>query len=303
MSTLWGVVLAGGSGVRLRPLVRQICGDDRPKQFAPILESKSLLRHTLERVALEIAPERTVIVTCHAHNRYLAEEFPEPPAQHILVQSEDRGTAAGIFLPVQWILAHDPDATVGVFPSDHFIPDREAFMAYVASVEGFVEEHPERIILLGARPGEPEPGFGWIEPGARISSRTGVLVSEVARFWEKPAPETAQGCFARGCLWNTFVFLGKASSILAACRSALPQLTAILDLHPEEAPFECPPATNGQLALPVRGDFSRDVIERHPSLIGVAELPAMTWSDWGTPERVLEGLRFVKRHEEITCRC
>jgi hypothetical protein len=46
----WAIVLAGGEGVRLRPLVRQLCADDRPKQFVKIVGSKSLLGHTLDRV-------------------------------------------------------------------------------------------------------------------------------------------------------------------------------------------------------------------------------------------------------------
>src|SRR5579864_4933263 len=50
---LWAIVLAGGEGVRLRPLVRELCGDERPKQFAKIVGSKSLLRHTLDRVCSE----------------------------------------------------------------------------------------------------------------------------------------------------------------------------------------------------------------------------------------------------------
>jgi len=35
--SLWAVVLAGGEGVRLRPLVRRAFGDERPKQFCPLL--------------------------------------------------------------------------------------------------------------------------------------------------------------------------------------------------------------------------------------------------------------------------
>ena len=96
---LWAIVLAGGEGVRLRPLVRELCGDERPKQFAKIVASKSLLSHTLDRVALKISPEQTVIVTCRAHGKYMAQEVPETPRQRVLVQPEDRGTAAGIFFP------------------------------------------------------------------------------------------------------------------------------------------------------------------------------------------------------------
>src|ERR1700719_4337162 len=90
---MWAIVLAGGEGVRLRPLVRELCGDERPKQFAKIVGSKSLLGHTLDRVGLKIPPSRTVISACRAHDGYLAQEFPRTPAQRILAQPQDHGTA------------------------------------------------------------------------------------------------------------------------------------------------------------------------------------------------------------------
>jgi len=106
---IWAIVLAGGEGVRLRPLVRELCREERPKQFAKILGSKSLLGHTLERVGVEIPPARTVIVTCRAHSKYLAQEFSGTPSHAVLMQPQDRGTAAGIFFPAHWIYSTDPD--------------------------------------------------------------------------------------------------------------------------------------------------------------------------------------------------
>ncbi len=41
---LWAIVLAGGEGVRLRPLTRCGCGDDRPKPYAALTGARSLLR-------------------------------------------------------------------------------------------------------------------------------------------------------------------------------------------------------------------------------------------------------------------
>lgn len=74
---LWGVVLAGGEGVRLRALARQICGDERPKQYLPLFGDRTLLRETLDRVALAIPPARTAVVTLCHHAGYFAGDGPE----------------------------------------------------------------------------------------------------------------------------------------------------------------------------------------------------------------------------------
>src|SRR6266508_794160 len=66
---LWGIVLAGGEGVRLRPLARRVCGDERPKQYVPLFGDCTLLRETLNRVALGISPTRTAVVTLRSHAR------------------------------------------------------------------------------------------------------------------------------------------------------------------------------------------------------------------------------------------
>src|SRR6266700_1199921 len=118
---LWAIVLAGGEGVRLRSLTRRLYGYDRPKQYAALVGARSLLRQTLDRVGLLIPPERTVVVTLASHARYVEAELRGAPRPHVLAQPYDRGTAAGIFLPAHWIRLRDPDATVVVFPSDHFV--------------------------------------------------------------------------------------------------------------------------------------------------------------------------------------
>src|SRR5216684_8713843 len=106
--SLWAVVLAGGDGVRLRPLVRRAFGDERPKQFCPLLGPRTLLRQTLDRVALLVPPGRTVVVGLESHERYLAREFIEQAGPHVLSQPENRGTAAAVLFAAQWIAARDP---------------------------------------------------------------------------------------------------------------------------------------------------------------------------------------------------
>ncbi len=195
---LWGIILAGGEGVRLRPLVRLVCGDDRPKQYVPLLGSRSLLQETLDRVALRIPAERTVIVTMQSHAPYMSELVSHREAAHVLAQPRDRGTAAAILLPAHWIAWRDPEATVAVFPSDHFVLGESTFMEHVAGIAEWIDRHPARICLLGAQPGGPETEYGWIEPGEVLDGEKTGLIRQVRRFWEKPSEAMARACLNLG---------------------------------------------------------------------------------------------------------
>ncbi len=288
---LWAVVLAGGEGTRLRPLTRVVCGDDRPKQYAALLDSRSLLRHTLDRVGLLIPPDRTVVVTKRPHARYMAVEIAGGPPPWVLVQPEDRGTAAAVLLPAQWIHRRDPEATVAVFPSDHFMAEEKAFMAHVGQAAAFVDRQPKLLVLLGARPTTPESEYGWIRPGTPLGSIEGEPVCRVREFWEKPSPYAARAALAADYLWNTFVFVGRVTTLLAAGHRFLPRLADRLrGLAPFLATDEEPWALQQAYALAPRANFSRAVLEAAPPFLAVSRMPNVGWSDWGTPERVLRSL-------------
>jgi mannose-1-phosphate guanylyltransferase len=284
----WAVVLAGGRGTRLAPLVRRIHPDGRPKQYAVLMGSRSLLRRTLDRAALAVPPERTVVVATEPHAAFLAEELARGEGPTALVQPVDRGTAAGILLPVHWISWRDPDATVAVLPSDHFIDDDDAFMRHVRELAAAAARHPSRILLAGARPDGPETGYGWIEPGGGLAGG----LRRVRRFVEKPDAATARVCMEHGYLWNTFVVVAKASAILEAGRRALP------DLHAGLGAARAFCGTSGErraieqaYASAPAASFSECVLQALPSLLAVSTLPELSWSDWGTPDRVLRTLR------------
>ncbi|HEY2797048.1 MAG TPA: sugar phosphate nucleotidyltransferase [Thermoanaerobaculia bacterium] len=286
---LWSVILAGGEGRRLRPLVERIHADGRPKQFAVLLGSRSLLRQTLDRIGLAIPPERTVVVATRAHRRFFGREFSGLGIARLLVQPVDRGTAAGILLPARWIAGRDPEATVAFFPSDHYIREDAAFMRRILQIAELADRHPRRVFLVGARPDSPETDYGWIEPGEELGDPD---VRRVTRFWEKPSADMAASCFERGCLWNTFVLVGKVAAILEAGRAALPSVhEALLQVLPTSDPdFEAQSIERAYSSLPT-ANFSSDVLAALPGRLAVCALPPLTWSDWGTPERVMETLR------------
>lgn len=289
---LWAIVLAGGDGARLRPLTRWVCGDDRPKQYAALIDARSLLRQSLDRVALAIPDDRVTVVTHQSHDRYLAAELAGGRRPRVLAQPEDRGTAAGVLFPAHWISWQDPGATVAVFPSDHFILEEAAFMAHVQEVAAFVGRHPERVVLLGARATAAETEYGWIEPAEPIAESAGASVRRVRRFWEKPSKATARACLERGYLWNTFVLIAKAARLIEAGKLFLPDLTDRLSrIKPFAGTDEERWAIGQAYALAPTANFSRAILEPCPPFLAVSPLPALTWSDWGTPDRVLESLR------------
>lgn len=289
---LWAIVLAGGEGVRLRALIRRLYGEDRPKQYAELGGSGSLLRVTLDRVALAIPPARTVVVTLRSHARYMAAELARSSAPRVLVQPESRGTAAGVLFPAHWIQRLDPDARVAVFPSDHFVLEEAAFMNHVAEVAGVLQEHPEWIVLLGAQPSEPETGYGWIEPAELVDVTKAGPLWRVHRFWEKPSADTARACLASGCLWNTLVFVAKASTLVEAGRQCLPTLhDRLARIAPFAGTDEEAWAVHQAYEFAPHANFSRSILETCPAGLVVSRLPALTWCDWGTPERVYKSLR------------
>ncbi len=287
-SKTWAVVLAGGEGARLRPLVRRLFGDERPKQYAPLLGPCSLLRQTLDRVGRLVPAERTVVVSQYDHAQYVDRELSDGAAPHVLLQPENRGTGTAIVYAAHMIRRIDPEATVAVFPSDHYIREENSFLVHVAEVVRFVERHPERLILLGACPTSPEPEYGWVRPGTMIGETSDGPIRRVQGFLENPEPENAQRCMTAGWLWNTFAFVTTLPTLLDAGHQYLPDVDDRLNLIGafSGSRHEGWAVRQAYSLLPTT-DFSRGVLERCPTWLGVSRLPGLTWSDLGTPRRVI----------------
>lgn len=187
----WSIVLAGGKGERLASFIERWLGRPVPKQYCAFVGERSMLQHTLERASRVSRTEDIVTVVAREHKGYWKSQASGGLARGLVTQPVNRDTAAGIFLPLARVRHQDPEATVAIFPSDHFIHPQRRFTAAVKAAVRAASELPHRIVLLGVRPDEPEPDYGWIFRGRELLEVDGRKVHAVRAFLEKPSAEDA----------------------------------------------------------------------------------------------------------------
>lgn len=283
---VFAVILAGGSGTRLWPMARL----RRPKQFLALLGGSSLLRETRRRMAALVPPERCLIIAGTAHAGRLRKELPEIPPSGFVLEETARNTAASITLAALRIRALNGDGIMIILPADHWIAPAASFRSAIRRSITAVRRS-DRLVTLGVRPRRPDPGLGYLLPSARSA---GPGIFDVRAFVEKPALERARRMTRSGrFLWNSGIFVWRASTILAELRRYCPRVIRPLEIwagRSPRAPWRVPVSVlRGVTATPI----DRAVLERSRK---VAVLPArFQWSDLGTWNALAERLPQDRR--------
>lgn len=297
---VWAIVLAGGEGTRVRSFLTQLCGGRGIKQFCAVIGTRSMLEHTLARVERRIPRERILVVVSRDHEVEASAQLADWPAEKVIIQSRNRDTAAGILLPLAHISQRDPEAEVAIFPADHFIVDEDRFMSAVEEAVFEVQQFPAELLLLGVRPDNIEEGYGWIEFGDKEPGR---YTYGVRQFWEKPDDRQARLLHQRAAVWNTFVVVGKASTLWNVIQHAAPGLyadfTVIRQAIAQVDRLHIIDTVYAQMQ-PV--NFSTAVCQSLPERLRVLPLPEVGWSDWGSAERILSTLQRIGKLNEVLAR-
>jgi len=161
-------------------------------------------------------------------------------------------------------------------------------MEHVETAITSVGHEPNAVALLGIEPDKPEASYGWIEPSGSLFGSLRGSTARVKQFWEKPSPRVAKKLMSTGCLWNSFVMIGKASAFIEMFREHLPPLFRMFSAasryfgKPNEAAI-----VRSIYSWIEDANFSSEVLERSCDRLLVTRVSGVSWSDLGEPQRVL----------------
>lgn len=255
-----------------------------------------MLKHTLDRSARLVASNRIITVIGSGHDDYIeANENSSIPGR-IIEQPRSMETAPGVFLPLTYIIAADPDATIFIFPSDHYIFSETTFVQAAHQLGTSAERTSSTLFLFGAQPDQPETDYGWIEPGANLPGAGDNQPRKIVAFHEKPSPRKAAAYYRNGYLWNTLIMAGKARLLWELGCEHLPEMMESFEtLRRTLAKGQTEKDEERRLLSNVyenmeAANFSRTILEKATDRLAVVPLRNVEWSDWGRPSRIVQTL-------------
>lgn len=218
------VILCGGSGTRLWPLSRE----KYPKQLLTLLGNKTMLQATAHRMDASLAAVGRkvlppIVVSNEDYRFVTAAQLHE--AGHaqaaIVLEPKGRNTAPALTLAALLALEGGDDPVLVLMPADHIISNVENFRAAV--IAGMEYAGKDKLVAFGIRPNRAETGYGYIQTGTLLAGDG--RGQEITAFVEKPDAATAQRYLASGgFLWNSGIFMMKASLWLAQLRAMHPDM-------------------------------------------------------------------------------
>jgi mannose-1-phosphate guanylyltransferase/mannose-1-phosphate guanylyltransferase/mannose-6-phosphate isomerase len=214
------VIMSGGAGSRLWPASRAAA----PKQLLELVTENTMVQDTALRVSGEhfTAP---VFICNAAHSAAINAQMEEigTPALAIITEPIGRNTAPAAVVAAQYAKGYSRKSgertLVLLLPADHHVTEPEAFRDAVnAAASAALSGH---LVTFGITPDAPETGYGYIERGAAIDTRS----FAVSAFREKPDVETAKRYLESGNFaWNAGIFLFSPETFLSEIERFEPEL-------------------------------------------------------------------------------
>lgn len=208
---LCALIMAGGRGTRFWP----ISTEEKPKQFLNLIDEKTMLQITVERLLSNIDINHIFVCTDKKYEKYIRKQLPSLPKKNIIIEPCGRNTAPCILLSILYINQIYNDTNIVVLPSDHKINDESEFLNVINSGNLYIKTNKKAIVTIGIQPDRPETGYGYIKQGDLIQNNNSHQIMKVEQFVEKPNKSKAIEYLRKGTyLWNAGMFMFNSKFIL-----------------------------------------------------------------------------------------
>jgi mannose-1-phosphate guanylyltransferase/mannose-6-phosphate isomerase len=221
MTKIQAVILCGGAGTRMWPASRETY----PKQLLPLASEQTMLQETANRLDGFAAVQDETLVVCNEEYRFvIAEQLRQVGKKaRVVLEPAGRNTAPATTLAAKVAMVGGADPVLLVMPADQVIQDLSRFRGVIET--GLVHAEAGAFVTFGVFPDRPETGYGYIRKGAALDASA--AAHDLAAFVEKPDAVTASKYVDSGMfLWNSGIFMFKASTWLAAMKHLSPQISA-----------------------------------------------------------------------------
>ncbi|MEM8784103.1 MAG: sugar phosphate nucleotidyltransferase [Planctomycetota bacterium] len=219
----YAMIMAGGSGTRLWPMSVKTL----PKQLIPFItcgggQTKSLLQIAMDRLDGFLPDEQLFVCAGESTRGVMLDKLPKLTPDRFIGEPTGRDTLNAVGLTAAVLHRLDPDAVFAVFTADHIIEPVAQFQQIVQRGFELAERGEPTLVTFGVAPTHAACGYGYLQLGDALNDNASV----VSEFKEKPEQAVAEQYFHAGpskYLWNSGMFVWKASSVLAAIEKFAPK--------------------------------------------------------------------------------
>lgn len=292
---LWSIILTGQENSHARPLLEQWLGHNKPTPFCTFVGSRSMLQHTWDRADQLSHPNCKITVVEKTYLHETCTQLGGRVPGIIITEPRHRGMVASLFLALSYLQEKEPHALVVAYPSDQFVYPEDSFLKTVQRTIWSTERFSDHIFMIGAAESSQPPTGGCIALDQQLGWIYGIPVYGVRDLYRESPLDTTEDSFPpTQYLSNTSVLTAKAEVLWDLGWQLIPQMMELFD----------------ELQDAIGTSYERAVLERifkNPKLwdtslfaflqltpkLAVIEMEKALWSDWGTPQQIIENLAEI----------
>jgi mannose-1-phosphate guanylyltransferase len=210
--------MAGGYGERFWPMSRR----KQPKQLLPIVGDRTMIQQTVQRLETVIGYPQMMVVTNHEQASLVRRQLKR--VKTVIAEPIGRNTAPCIGLAAKIISKRDPESVIAVLPADSYIRDVRGYRRVLRDALDLAKRE-KVLVTIGIKPTSPHTGYGYIQLGGELPTKSSTRFWKARQFVEKPRLEKAKEFVSSGeYRWNAGMFVWSVKSIIEAFEKYQPEL-------------------------------------------------------------------------------